>query len=165
MSQEIKFEIKEYSDDYKKQVNELIFQVYENSRGRPRRERPDLNVIKETYQDSGGNFWVAINKNNIIGTIGLRDQGKKRASMHRFAVIENFRGKEKGVSTKLFFTLLEFAKMKGFKKIFLGTLPDAIPAMKFYERNGFNNIKSLPKDLAKHPSLMYDTVFYKLDLE
>lgn len=164
MSEELKFEVKEYSDEYKDQVNELIFQVYENSRGRPRRERPDLNTIKETYQNNGGNFWVAISENNIIGTIGLRDQGCKRASMHRFCVAESFRGKEKGVSGKLFSTLLEFAKKKGFKKIYLGTMPDAIAAIKFYERNGFKRLEILPRDIAKYPSLAYDEVFYELNL-
>ena len=156
-------EIVEYSDDYKEQVKDLIFDVYEKERGRPRIDRPDLSAIKETYQDNNGNFWVATEKGKVIGTIGLINQGKERASMHRFCVAKIFRGK--GVSTKLYSTFLEFAANNGYKKIFLGTAPDAIAAIKFYERNGFVKIESLPEDIAKHPQLIHDYVFYELDLE
>jgi len=163
--EEPKVEIIEYSDEYKEQVKDLIFDVYEKERVRPRKDRPDLDIIKETYQDNNGNFWVAIGKEKVIGTIGLINQGKERASMHRFAVTKKFRGKEKGVSAKLFSALLEFAGNKGYKKLFLGTWPDAIAAMKFYERNGFVKIESLPEDIAKHPQLIHDKIFYELDLE
>ena len=163
--QEPKFKILEYSDEYKEQVKDLIFYVYEKERGRPRKDRPDLDVIKEKYQDNDGNFWIAIEKGKVIGTIGLMNQGKDRASMHRFAVAENFRGKEKGVSAKLFSTFLQFAANQGYKKIFLGTAPDAKAAIKFYERNGFMKIESLPEDIAKHPQLIHDEIFYELDLK
>jgi len=158
-------EIKEYVDGYKEQVKDLIFDVYEKERGRPRKDRPDLNVIKETYQDNNGNFWVALKEGKVIGTIGLMNQGKGRASMHRFAVAKIFRGKEKGVSAKLYSTFLEFSASHGYKKIFLGTLPDAIAATKFYERNGWARIESLPEDIANHPQLIHDKIFYELDLE
>jgi N-acetylglutamate synthase-like GNAT family acetyltransferase len=157
-------EIVEYSDEYKEQVKDLIFDVYEKERGRPRKDRPDLNAIKKIYQDNDGNFWVAVKEGKLIGTIGLINQGQQRASMHRFAVAKDFRGKEKGVSAKLFSTFLKFAVSHDYRKIFLGTTPDATAAMKFYEKNGFVKIESLPEDIAKHPQLIHDSVFYELDI-
>jgi ribosomal protein S18 acetylase RimI-like enzyme len=158
-------EIVEYSDEYKDQVKDLIYDVYEKERGRPRRDRPDLNAIKETYQDNNGNFWVAVENGKVIGTIGLINQGKERASMHRFAVAKIFRGKEKGVSAKLYSTFLEFAANQGYKKIFLGTATEAEAAIRFYERNKWVKIEALPEDIAKHPQLIHDEIFYELDLE
>jgi len=161
-------EIKEYSDEYKEQIKDLIFDVYEIETGRYARGRdgrPDLDAIKKIYQDDSGNFWVAIKEGKVVGTIGLMNQGKDMASMHRFCVAKIFRGKEKGVSVKLFSTLLEFAENKGFKKIFLGTTADAMAAIKFYGRNGFVQIESLPADLSKGSSLSHDELFYELDLK
>jgi len=114
-----------------------------------------------------GNFWVATKNGNVIGTIGLMDHGGNGASMHRFCVNKDFRGKEKGVSAKLFSTLLEYATSHDCKKIFLGTALDAKAAIKFYERNGFVKIEfeALPKDVAENGHLSHDEVFYELDLE
>ena len=160
-------DIAEYSDEYKEQVKDFIYNVYEVERGRHtlgREGRPDLSAIKETYQDNNGNFWVAVKEGKVIGTIGLINQGEERASMHRFAVTKDFRGKEKGVSAKLYSTLLEFVENKGYKKIFLGTTPDAIAAIKFYERNGWVKIGVLPEDIGKDPKLSHDKLFYELNL-
>ena len=161
---EPKVEIIEYSDEYKEQVKDLIFDVYEKERGRHSTTgRPDLNQIKEIYQDDNGNFWVAIESGKVIGTIGLINQGEERASMHRFAVAKNFRGK--GVSAKLYSAFLKFAANHGYKKIFLGTTSDAQAAIKFYERHGFIKIDSVPEDLVKRLYLTRDHIFYELDLE
>ena len=159
-------DIVEYSDEYKEQVKGLIFEVYETERGRyvrGREGRPDLNAIRETYQANDGNFWVAVEKGKVIGTIGLMNQGKEWASMHRFCVAKIFRGK--GVSTKLFSAFLEFATSHGYKKIVLGTMPDATAAIKFYERNGFKKVDSLPEDIAKGASLSHNELLYKLDVK
>jgi N-acetylglutamate synthase-like GNAT family acetyltransferase len=158
-------DIVEYSYKYKDQVKDLIFDVYDNERGREKIDRPDLNVIKENYQNNNGNFWVAIKEGKVIGTIGLMNQGEKRASMHRFAVTKNFRGKEKGVSAKLFSTFLEFTINNGYKKIFLGTATEAMAAIKFYERNGFIKIEALPEDMINGSHLSHNELFYELDLE
>ncbi len=164
--QEPRVEIAEYSDEYKEKVKDLIFDVYEKERGRhSTTDRPDLNQIKEIYQDDNGNFWVALKEGRVIGTIGLINQGKDKASMHRFCVKKEFRGREKGVSAKLYSAFLEFAVNRGYKKIFLGTTSDAEAAIKFYERNGFVKIDFAPEDLAKRLYLTRDHIFYELDLE
>jgi len=108
---------------------------------------------------------VALKDGNVIGTIGLMNQGKERASMHRFCVAKIFRGKEKGVSAGLFSVFIKFAKEHGYKKIFLGTGSEAIAATKFYERNGFLKIESLPEDMLKGLNLSRNELLYELDLE
>ena len=161
-------EIMQYSDEYKEQVKDLIFDVYEVERGRytkGRDGRRDLDMIEERYQGNRRNFWVAVENGKVVGTIGLRNQSKEIASMHRFCVAKKFRGKEKGVSAKLFSTLLEFAENHGYKKIILGTSSDSKAAIKFYERKGFVKIESLPEELIKGASLSHNEIFFELDLE
>lgn len=157
-------EIREYSDEYRQQVKDLITDIYDDERGREKRVRKDLDVIEERYQDNDGNFWVAVKEGKVIGTIGLINQGENRASLHRFAVLKDFRGKEKGVSAKLYSTLLDFARSHGYRKIFLGTVPEAVAGIRFYEREGWVRINSLPEDIAKHPQFAHDDILYELNL-
>lgn len=62
----------------------------------------------------------------------------------------------------MFSVLLKFAKEKGYKEIFLSTWDEAVAAQKFYEKNGFVKINSLPEKIAWTSSS--DAVFYKLEL-
>ena len=101
---EPKVEVVEYIDEYKDQVKGLITDVYEKERGWHSKVRPDLDIIPEMYQKEGENFWVALNEGKVIGTIGLLNQGNEMASMHRFCVAKNFRGK--GISVKLYSALI-----------------------------------------------------------
>jgi len=161
----ISVDIEEYSDNYRDQVKSLIHNVYELERGMHSKSgRPDLDAIKEIYQENNGNFWIAVKDGKVIGTIGLINQGENRASMHRFCVDKDFRGRDKGVSAKLYSTFLGFARSHSYKKIFLGTAFNAKAAIKFYERNGFVKIISLPEDIAKNSRLLHDELFYELDL-
>lgn len=165
LEQEPEIEITEYLDDYKDQVAKLIFDVYENEmEWHSKSGRPDLNMIPEMYQKNGGNFWVALDDEKVIGTIALFNEGEQRGSMHRFCVDKNFRGKEKGVSNELLSTLLKFATDEGYEKIFLATGENADAANKFYIRNGFKRIESLPKDMAGRSYFVHDKLFYELDL-
>jgi N-acetylglutamate synthase-like GNAT family acetyltransferase len=163
-----KVEIKEYSDEYKEQVKDLISDIYENELGwHSKSKRPDLEKIHEIYQRENGNFWVALKNGRVIGTISLLDVGDERATLHRFCVEKKFRGQDKGVSSGLFSNLLDFAKEKKLKKIFLATHEQAEGAIKFYDKNGFKQItfESLPEDIASQSYMGKDDLIYELDLE
>jgi len=162
--QEPKIEITEYSGQYKEQIVRLINDVYENEIGQHSESgRPDLDKISEVYQKENGNFWVALDGEKVIGTIGLINQGEQRASLHRFCVAKRFRGK--GVSNRLFSTFLGFAYDKDYEKIFLSTWAGAKAANKFYTKNGFKRIEFLPEDLSHRSYFVHDKVFYGLDLK
>ena len=71
--QEPKFEVLEYSDEYKEGIIKLINDVYENEMGQHSKSgRPDLDIIPEMYQKNNGNFWVALDGEKVIGTIALK---------------------------------------------------------------------------------------------
>lgn len=78
---EPKFEVKEYSDEYKKQIIDLINDVYENELGwHSKSGRPDLEKIPEMYQRGDGNFWVAVDNGRVIGTMDFDNLPKDIAS-------------------------------------------------------------------------------------
>jgi N-acetylglutamate synthase-like GNAT family acetyltransferase len=148
----------QYSDKYKDQTVNLILSILENEFHAFGIERPDLLKISEIYQTNKGNFWIAVEKGKVVGTIGLRNYGNNRGCLKRMYIDKNFRGT--GLASELFLTLVKFAKENNYKEIFLTTFETMIAANKFYLKMGFKRIDSLPEDI---PSFG-DTVFYKIDL-
>jgi len=51
------------------------------------------------------------------------------------------------VGQELFNTLLEFVKQISYQNVYLSTVEEFIAARKFYIKNGFHEIKSLPDDI------------------
>jgi ribosomal protein S18 acetylase RimI-like enzyme len=150
-----------YSDKYKEQTIKLIFDILENEFGRHSKSgRPDLFNIPKVYQTGSGNFWLAIEKEKVVGTIGLHYHGDGRGYLERFYVAKELR--RKGVGSKLFLTLLKFAKKSKYKKIYLSTWDGTPAANNFYIKNGFKRIEALPKDLL--PQSSHDNVFYEMEL-
>lgn len=153
-----------YEEAYKDQVIELIFNILENEFGHHGKSgRPDVKNISEHYQkDPLSNFWVAIGENNeVIGTIALSDVGEGMGYLQRLMVKKEFR--RDGVGRKLLEHLLNFAKSTDYKEIYLSTSEDMIDANRFYLKNGFIRIDSLPEESGNRSS--WDNVFYKLEIK
>lgn len=161
LEKEPRAEIVEYTDEYKDEVIKLIFEIAENELGHHSKSgRPDLYNIPEVYQKGKGNFWVATENGHVVGTIALREMQNERGDLWRFYVRKDLR--RMGIGKKLFSALLEFAKENNYKEIFLSTQQEQAAANKFYTKNGFKEVESLPKDFSTSPN---DKVFYELDLE
>lgn len=151
-----------YSDKYKDKTIELIFDILENEFSHHSKSgRPDLQNIPEEYQKNNGNFWIAIENENVVGTIALRNCDAKVGFLERMYVKKELR--RAGLGKKLLSALIDFAKDKNYKEIFLSTWDEAISANNFYIKNGFKRIEALPDNIANRSSS--DTVFYKLELE
>jgi RimJ/RimL family protein N-acetyltransferase len=156
--------IQSYSDEYKNQVIELVFDILENEFGHHSKNgRPDVKNISKFYQkDKNNNFWIAIDENNnIVGTIAIFDLGEGWGNLRRLYVKKEFR--KMGLAQDLFSAFLKFAKDKKYNRIFLSTWNEAIAAQKFYKKNGFVKIKSLPERILWTTSK--DTIFYELELK
>jgi N-acetylglutamate synthase-like GNAT family acetyltransferase len=65
-------EIVEYSHKFQKEIYDLIMDIRINELGW-KLPAPDLIKIEEKYQVNKGNFWVALDKGRVIGTIALED--------------------------------------------------------------------------------------------
>ena len=155
-----------YRDSYKNQVADLILTIQTVEFGIPITLdlQPDLNEIPVFYQTNSGNFWIAKIDEEIIGTISLLDIGNQKGALRKMFVNKNYRGKEFGVGQKLLNTLIDWSRTKGLTEIFLGTTEKFIGAQRFYEKNGFKEIKKqeLPETF---PVMDVDIRFYRFAVE
>lgn len=125
--------------------------------------QPDLRDIPGFYQHGAGNFWIALDDGEVVGTIGLLDIGHKQAALRKMFVRASHRGREHGVAAALLATLIEHARAQGLREIFLGTTDKFLAAHRFYEKHGFCSVlrEALPEAF---PVMAVDSVFYGLDL-
>jgi N-acetylglutamate synthase-like GNAT family acetyltransferase len=125
--------------------------------------QPDLAAIPSFYQSGLGGFWVAEQAGTIVGTIGLKDIGKKQGALRKMFVAIHARGREQGVAARLLQSLVLHAQDRNLVDIFLGTTEAFLAAHRFYEKSGFAEISSekLPKSF---PVMEVDRKFYQLRL-
>lgn len=145
---------------------ELILPIQQVEFGVPitAADQPDLARIPEVYQRGRGGFWVALENQEVVGTLGLIDFGPAPAgggALRKMFLRRDQRGS--GLAQALFDTLLAHARAQALPGLWLGTLPHMGAAHRFYERNGFVRVK--PEDLPQaFPRMPVDTVFYALNL-
>ncbi|MCW8916418.1 MAG: GNAT family N-acetyltransferase [Magnetovibrio sp.] len=126
-------------------------------------DQPDLKDIPGFYQNGIGNFWVALDDGQVVGSIALKDIGNNQAALRKMFVAPSHRGSDKGVALELLQTLLGHARMAGVKEIFLGTTAEFLAAHRFYEKHGFDMIE--PEDLpSAFPRMVVDTRFYRMSI-
>lgn len=156
-------DIMQYEDKYKAEVISLILYI-QNKEAKINlsiNEQPDLNNIIESYINNGGNFWVAVDKGEVVGTIGLMRISNEWSVLKKFFVSANYRAKKVGLA--LYDRLLAFAKDKGYRHIILDTPSVATKSHSFYERAGFKQIDKSELQIAYHyPDR--DSLLYKLDI-
>ena len=158
---EPKIEIIEYSKEYQGAVQALVDDIQKNEFGRQSKSgRPDLQRIEKVYQTERGNFWIANENGELVGTLALKDMGLDRGELWRFYVKKDMRSK--GVGGKLFSTLMDFARDRGYRELFLATHQNQEAANKFYLKHGFKRIEAMPDDF---PATANEEIFYKIDLE
>lgn len=94
----------------------------------------DLDAIPDTYSGKGG-FWLAIQGDQVIGTVSLKEMGENIAKLKRMFVTSDLHGK--GVGEALLNYALNHAKTQRFTKVILNTNEHMTRAHHFYEKHGF----------------------------
>jgi putative acetyltransferase len=143
------------------QIVDLILNIQINEFNVPltAKDQPDLFIIPDFYQRAGGNFWLAKNDAEVVGTIALIACGDGVGAIRKMFVKKAFRGKEHNIAQKLFDILEIAAKNQKMRALYLGTLERLQAAIRFYERNGFTLIDkaNLP---TVFPLMPVDTHFF-----
>jgi N-acetylglutamate synthase-like GNAT family acetyltransferase len=103
-------------------------------------KQPDLRDIPGFYQRGAGNFWLAFEGDELIGTIALKDVGDGGCALRKMFVKKAYRGRERGVGAMLMRTLLDWARTHGVRDIYLGTVDVYHAAHRFYEKSGFAEV-------------------------
>lgn len=157
--------IQPFSTHYQNQVVNLILSIQKDEFSIPIQltDQPDLLNIPTIYQQGKGNFWIAIDSNQVIGTIALIDIGGSQGVLRKMFVLPEYRGKIIGVGQKLLETLIHWSQQQGLHQIYLGTTENYKAAHRFYEKNSFLEIEkvNLP---PQFPVMEVDTKFYCLKL-
>jgi len=127
-------------------------------------EQPDLHDIPGFYQVKSGNFWVAIAGGRVVGTISLLDIGNHQGALRKMFVQPEFRGSRYGTAGRLLDALLDWARQRDVREIFLGTTAKFLAAHRFYEKNGFSEVarSALP---PAFPIMNVDTRFFRRRVE
>ena len=155
-----------YSAPYQQRVATMILHIQQEEFNVPVtiEDQPDLLHIDTAYQQRCGNFWIALDDDNVVGTIGLIDIGNNQGCLRKMFVKEGYRGKEKGTGQLLLDTLVQWCRENNIDEIYLGTINRMAAALKFYARNGFTHIdkNNLP---PAFPLMLVDNIFLQLDLK
>lgn len=155
--------VKPFEPAYQAAVEALVLPIQQIEFGVKitRDEQPDLIHIAETFQFGNGNFWVALDGNRVIGSVGLVDIGNQQVALKKMFVAREYRGKVSGVAQTLMDTALDWCKARGVRDIYLGTAEQLHAAHRFYEKNKYVQVKTneLP---SAFPRVSVDTKFYRL---
>ncbi|NJK38305.1 MAG: GNAT family N-acetyltransferase [Oscillatoriales cyanobacterium RM2_1_1] len=154
--------IQTYEAQYRDQIIRLILQIQcdEFQVSITLDDQPDLLKIPQVYQRGTGNFWIALDRNQVIGTIGLIDIGQTHAALRKMFVHSQYRGKMAGIGQALLDTLLQWSVEQHISEIYLGTIEVFEAAQRFYQKNGFVEIQNY--ELPEHfPVMAGDNKFYK----
>ncbi len=98
-------------------------------------------VDRELFEDpekiirDGGFVLTITNDNNVVGTCALFKDTQEKYELARMAVTESQQGK--GIGKMLMVEALDFAKMRGIKKLFLVSNTRLEVAISLYKRFGF----------------------------
>jgi GNAT superfamily N-acetyltransferase len=154
--------VKRYAAEHRDGIVALILPIQQAEFAIPITldDQPDLLDIEGFYQRGKGNFWVALDGDMVVGTISLLDIGNGQGALRKMFVNADYRGKELGVSQRLLNTLFDWSREQDIAEVLLGTTAKYLAAHRFYEKNGFIEIRKgeLP---SSFPVLSVDTKFYK----
>ncbi|MNW32318.1 Acetyltransferase (GNAT) family protein [compost metagenome] len=159
-------QIMEYTDGDQLQVSELILHIQQQEYqiSITREDQPDLLDIEQYYQQGNGNFWVAKDRELVIGTIALLDIGQQQTALRKMFVHHEYRGKERKVAYRLLLEAIRWVRSRRVSDIYLGTTPQFVAAHRFYEKNSFVEIPvgQLPDTF---PVMQVDKKFYHFQIQ
>lgn len=154
-------EIIEYKDSFKEKIGELIVHIQQKEFGIniTLAAQPDLGSIQEYYLNQGGNFWVAVDHGEVVGTVSLLRIKNNKFALRKMFVASQYRGASFNVAGRLLHNAETWARQREGLAIYLGTTERFKAAHRFYEKHGYNNIQKtdLPSDF---PVMSVDSIFY-----
>ena len=114
-----------------------------------------LDNPEETVIGRGGFLWLAKAGEEIVGTVGIMDEGHGIFELIKMCVAESWRGR--GISKLLLETCLQKVKELGGEKLILFSNHQLQTALKLYEKYGFKNV-----EVTDSP---FETADVKMELE
>lgn len=95
----------------------------------------DLVDIQSTYQDAGGEFWVAVEGGVVTGSVGVLPHGGDTCELKRLYVGHAYR--RRGLATRLLATARGWAMSRGYRRMTLWSDVLLTAAHALYIKKGF----------------------------
>src|SRR5689334_3984412 len=110
-------------------------------------ELEDIDNFQSEYSDRDGLFLAVLDNENLIGCGAIRKIDNQAAELKRMWLLEGYQGQ--GVGYRVLQELFDFARKKGYMRIYLQTSPQQTRAIDFYYRVGFHKIPSYNGDTSE----------------
>ena len=150
-----KIEIIEYRDKYHSDFKRLNLDYLDKYNLTESHDLVILNNPEEIVLGRGGFLWLAKAGEEIVGTVGIMNEGHGIFELIKMCVAENWRGR--GISKLLMETCLQKVKELGGEKLFLFSNHQLQTALKLYTKYGFKNV-----EVTDSP---FETADVKMELE
>jgi len=149
------FEIIEYDEKYHADFKRMNLDYLDKYNLTESHDMIILDNPGEIVLGRGGFLWLAKAGEEIVGTVGIMDEGHGIFELIKMCVAESWRGK--GISKLLIETCLQKVKELGGKKLILFSNHQLQTALKLYEKYGFKNV-----EVTDSP---FETADVKMELE
>jgi DNA-binding MarR family transcriptional regulator/GNAT superfamily N-acetyltransferase len=116
--------------------------------------------FSKTYSSDKDRIFLACHNNEIIGSIAIVGHTTKEAQLRWYLIEPKYRGI--GLGKMLYEKALDYAKEKGYKKLWLVTTKNQEKAVNIYEASGFKEVSQTIVDMR---GKSFVEVRYELDLE
>ena len=150
-------EISTYKDEYKNDFARLNFAWIAQYFVLEEADRKYLLQPRENIIESGGEIFFVLENEQVLGTCALLKIDETTYELVKMAVDKNAQGK--GLANHLMQAAIDWAQAKNAKKIFLESNTMLAPAIKLYEKFGF---QSIPLEL--HNNSEYQCVNIVMEL-
>ena len=105
-------------------------------------DRKSLSDPRGTIIDPGGEIFFVLESGIVVGTCALIRQGADRFELAKMAVTPDRQGR--GYGQMLIEAVINEARARGGKEIFLLSNTVLVPAIKLYEKYGFRTVRKGP---------------------
>jgi len=150
-----KIEIIEYNKRYQPDFKRLNLDYLDKYNLTESHDMIILDNPEEIVLGGGGFLWLAKAGEEIVGTVGIMNEGHGVFELIKMCVAESWRGK--GISKLLMETCLQKVKELEGEKLFLFSNHQLETALKLYTKYGFKNV-----EVTDSP---FETADVKMELE
>lgn len=149
----------EFDPKYTQGVKDVVFSAMKDIRPNYNpltdSRRGDLDQIPKVYGGKG-KFWVALDGEQVIGTVAVFENTPKKANVKRLFLLKQYRGK--GFGKMLLLQALDHCRKQDFQEVTLITSSYAKDAQRLFHQNSFQKTDKI-FDFDK------SLIHYRLDLK
>lgn len=96
-------------------------------------------ALSDLFRENGSAYFVALRDEEVVGGGGIfPTEGLPQGTCELVKMYLKKDARGTGLGKKLIETSLEWAKEQGYNNVYLETMPELKPALKVYEKFGFN---------------------------